>query len=138
MPAGVRWNTGATFTAHDLTRVVSLYRNQFDTLSPLEITWQTQSVPQNAIDAVHGSSMHRYYIFYHSHIMFHPADRVMRQFRLRQLIPLDPLPADHSSGTIASRIRSHLPRWENRFATHGVAHLSEPCTTAVDGRLRFE
>lgn len=67
--------------------------------------------------------------------MFHPADRVMRQLGLKQMIPQEPLPSSSTKSNLEERVRTYLLGWSSRFITHGVENMSELMTSAADGKL---
>ncbi|KAJ6796393.1 Uncharacterized protein M6B38_218230 [Iris pallida] len=77
----------------------------------IQVFWQPQSVSEDVINSIRGMSLHRYYIMYNENIMFHPADRVMRQFGLKQRIPLDPLSSSIFKANIEDRAAHFLVGW---------------------------
>lgn len=80
-------------------------------------------------------SLHRFFLIFHDHIMYHPADRVMRQFWMIQHIPDEPPCYNRGRGNATARARRLLPGWNSRFETHTVANLSQQMTGIQDGRL---
>lgn len=92
------------------------------------------SVPTEKSITSRQESLIRYYIIYNGDIMFHPADRVMRQLGLKQIIPDEPSPSSHTRANTSVRLRDAIHGWTSRFETHSVEHMSEMLTCIDDSK----
>ncbi|KAJ6794368.1 serine/threonine-protein phosphatase 7 long form-like protein [Iris pallida] len=64
--------------------------------------------------------------------MYHPADRVMRQFYFKQHIPDDPPCYNRGRGSATVRARKLIPAWNCRLETHDVTQLSQRIVSMDD------
>lgn len=74
-------------------------------------------------------------MIFNGEIMYHPADRVLRQFWVRQGIPDEPPCLNLSRGNAEARARKMIPQWNSRLETPPVAHLSQLMDSIDDGKL---
>ncbi|KAJ6805787.1 serine/threonine-protein phosphatase 7 long form-like protein [Iris pallida] len=134
-PVAKRWTVDEVDQAHCRTQVAPIYRSQFDSVEHMEVTWMPYIIRLDAPNMQRTSysySMHGYYIIYDYRTMYHPADRVLRQFGMVQIIPNDPLPSSYAVAQAQARVNSLLPSWESRLEYYSVGNLSRQVQTPND------
>ncbi|KAJ6812681.1 uncharacterized protein M6B38_148280 [Iris pallida] len=126
-PVSMRWSTDVVDQQHCQYKAVSIYREQFDTLQYTEVIWAPYTITPNDPEIKGLSywlSMHRSYIIYDRYTMYHPGDRVLRQFGRRQIIPDDPPTISYAPSNARSRIITTIVKWNRRFEHYSVRDIS--------------
>ncbi|KAJ6796902.1 serine/threonine-protein phosphatase 7 long form-like protein [Iris pallida] len=134
-PVGRRWTTDVVDQAHCGHPVVSIYRTEFDSLTHDEVTWMPYIIRADAPDIQRMSYPNSHYnvvILYDFRTMYHPADRVLRQFGLVQTIPNAPEYISHNKSGRLARIQRYLHEWNTRSDRYNILNMSRPVQSHED------